>query len=124
MPDAALERVLDALRSSGRVVLTSETQVACGRIVLTVMPDLAADEAHGFRLEFPGDYDRSEAPVVMLFVMEILGSSLAASLLPEVGRAMRSGQPFERVVGRWRLRTFCERDHYVVQFAATSSSSA
>jgi len=114
MPNAGIQKFIGEIRTAKQPFFTTETQVVCGRVVLSVTPNLEAESIESYRLEFPTDYDLRECPYPFLLIVSIFDARTLLRIQPQIGPAMRSGREYSDRISGWLFRTFLEGDNWVV----------
>jgi hypothetical protein len=104
--NAAIEKFVGEVRTAKQPLFTTDTQVVCGRVVLTATPNLESDAVQAYRLEFPTNYDLRECPYPFLFIVSVFDAETLLRIQPKIGPAMRAGREYSERINGWLFRTF------------------
>ena len=88
MHHPVIEKYISELKLARFPYITSDTQVLCGRVVLTASPGIDSDVVHSFRLDVPADLqpdvEPSESACWLLFLVSVFDAQIACDILSRV----------------------------------------
>jgi len=123
MPSSKLQKFIDEVKAKGQICLYTDTQASFGRIVVTALPSVHAEDFHSYRLEYPGDFSIKEVPYPYLFIAAVLGDDVFTQIFHSIGISMRDTGEFKRVIGDYSLHIFAEKETGIVLIEATNHKS-
>ena len=116
MQHPIIQKYISELVRARYPYFTSETEVICGRVVLTASPSIDSEVVHLFRLDMPADTQPNEMPYCLLFFVSVWGLEVAARLMSE-----SHDVEHDEVIGDWRLRAFIDDGHPVFSASAMTT---
>jgi hypothetical protein len=120
MHHPAIQKYISELKTARYPYFTSETEVICGRVVLTASPRIDSEVVHWLRLDMPADVQPSESAFWLLFLISVFDSKTFCDIQPRIRPAVLATGEYSEVINGWRLRMFTEKGHRVVLTEATS----
>jgi hypothetical protein len=115
MPNPVVEKFISELKLAKRPYLTSDSQVVCGRIVLTAEPSIESDSVRGYKLEIPRGYVvEQESPVAILFVFALFGAEILIRIRGHIGRFLKNAVPYSETMAGFHFRAFLEGETLVM----------
>jgi hypothetical protein len=122
MPNSAIQKFIEEVKRANQPFITTDTQIVCGRVVLTALPGIESQSMDSYRLEFPTDYDFRECPYPILFIMSVFDAATFLRIQPHIGAAMRSNREYSERINNFLFRTFQVSDSWVVLVEAVPAS--
>jgi hypothetical protein len=111
----AVSQYISELERHKHPILKTDNQVLCGGSVLTVSPNIEADDIDSIRLDMPNQFQSvSEAATWLLFFVAVVGSEKFCEIQPRIKMAMHGHGEFNELVDGWQIRLFWESDHAVL----------
>jgi hypothetical protein len=120
MPHPIIEHFTSEVKIAGQPCFTYETQVACGRLVITALPSIDSQTLQSLKLEMPVDLQLNEPAYFYLFLISIFGNETFCDFEPRFKPAMLAIGEFSEIIGGWKLRMFIENESRVVLVEAMS----
>ena len=77
---------------------TSETEVLCGRVVLTASPNLEASDLRSLRLDLPADVQPSESPYWLLFIISVFDVQIFCDIQPRIRASTHATGEYSEVI--------------------------
>ena len=111
MPSPAIDRFLCQLESAGMPYVTTKTQVVCGRVAITVRPDLDSPFAKSLRLDLPSEIEPKDSVYWVFFLVSLFGSAIAGEVLPRLHAAIHARDQFSESIQGCRLYSFIENGY-------------
>lgn len=121
MYNPAIQRFIDELKLARQIYFVSDQQITCGRLTLTVLPNVYAQSIHSYRFEFPSDFTPSEAPYWYLFLVSVFGAESFCDFEPRLRKSMQLIGTYSEVINGLFLKTFPEGDTGVTLIEAMTS---
>ena len=120
MQHPIIQKYISELVRARYPYFTSETEVICGRVVLTASPNIDADDLRSLRLDLPADVQPSESPYWLLLIIAAFDAETFCEIQPRIRAASLATGKFSEVIRGWRLSLFREDGHRVMLVEATS----
>jgi hypothetical protein len=118
MPSAVTRNLLDILKSINEPTLVTETQLACGDFLLTVLPFIEADPVQCYRLEITGkDKHRCQNAFIAFAASGVFSIGILTRTAPRLYAAHKAGQGFADKIEDWQFR-MCQEPYRLVMEAA------
>lgn len=110
MYNPAIQKFIDELKLTGQIYFVGDQQITCGRLTITVLPDVYAQSVHSYRFEFPSDFTPREAPYWYLFLVSVFGAETFCDFEPRMRKSMQTIGTYSEVIAGLSLKTFPEGD--------------
>lgn len=121
MPNFAIQKYISEVKNARLPCFTTDTQVVCGRVVLTALPSIESESVHSYRLDLPSDVQLNEAPYWLLFIISIFDAQTFCDIQGRIRPAVLASGEYSEVIRGWKLRMFTEDGHRVVEATSTKS---
>lgn len=120
MHNPVIEKFIGEPKRARQTYITTDTQVVCGRVVLSALPSIDSDVVRSFRLDLPADVQPSESPYWLLFLVSVFDAQTFCDIQPRIRPAVIGTAEYSEVINVWRLRMFTKDGHRVVLAEAAS----
>lgn len=110
----AIQNFINEVKTAKQACFVTDTQVVCGRVVVTALPSIDSEKLLSLKFEMPIDNQLHEPTYFYLFLVSVFGSEAFCDFEPRIRPAMLSKGEFSEVINGWKLRMFIENDCRVV----------